>query len=90
MLLYWPRPNTFAQHRALPRTLTMFGVAQHRNELLRLWDVKTGIDIPEFRRLSVGCIHSERDYVLNGLEFGFPLGVNPAGPFPPPRLWAES
>ena len=59
-------------------------------ELLRLWDVKTGIDIPEFRRLSVGCISVERDYVLDGLEFGFPLGVNPAGPFPPPRLWAES
>ena len=59
-------------------------------ELLRLWDVKTGIDIPEFRRLSVGCIQSERDYVLNGLEFGFPLGVNSTGPFPPPRLWAES
>ena len=59
-------------------------------ELLRLWDVKIGIDIPEFRRLSVGCLESERGYVLNGLEVGFPLGVNPAGPFPPPRLWAES
>ena len=46
----------------------------------------TIIDISEdgfiFRR--------SRDYVLNGLEFGFPLGVYPAGPFPPPRLWAES
>ena len=38
----------------------------------------------------MGCLESEPGYVLNGLDFGFPLGVNPAGPFPPPRLWVES
>lgn len=59
-------------------------------ELVRLWDVKTGINIPEFRRLSVGCNEGERTYVLDGLLHGFPLGINRAGPFPPRRLWAES
>ena len=59
-------------------------------ELVRLWDVKSGIDIPEFRRLSLGCAQIERDYVLNGLENGFSLGISPEGPFPPPRLWAQS
>ena len=59
-------------------------------ELVRLWDVRTGINIPEFRRLSVGCNEGERVYVLDGLLHGFPLGINRAGPFPPRRLWAES
>ena len=40
-------------------------------ELVRLWDVKTGINIPEFRRLSVGCNEGERTYVLDGLLHGF-------------------
>ena len=57
---------------------------------MRIWDVKTGINIPEFRRLSVGCAVEECKYVLDGLLHGFPLGIYRAGPFPPRRLWAES
>ena len=59
-------------------------------ELQVAWGVKSGINIEEFLRLSLGCDPVERDYVAHGLLHGFPLGLPPSGPWPPQRLWAES
>ena len=60
------------------------------SELQLIWGVKSGINVPEFIKLSFGCESVERDYVINGLLNGFRLGLGESGPFPPQRLWAES
>ena len=41
--------------------------------------MKSGINIDEFIRLSVGCDPIERDYVVHGLMHDYPLGLPPGG-----------
>ena len=80
-------------HVVVHGAASMLGLAPWRHsasELVAKWGVKSGINIPEFERLSVGCDVIEQNWVVKGLRDGYPLGVNEAGPFPPQRLWAES
>ena len=72
-------------------SVPIFNIWRHTpGELKAIWGVKSGMNIDDFIMMSIGYDPIECDYVIQGLLHGFRLGLNPEGPFPPQRLWAES
>ena len=53
-------------------------------------DVKGFINVILFEQLLTGFDSAKTQFVLNGLKNGFPMGLNPDGPFPPAKLWVQS
>ena len=55
-----------------------------------LWDVRSRIDVELFRLLLVGYDSEEAFFVINGLLYGFSMGVDLNGELPPECLWKDS
>ena len=55
-----------------------------------LWDVHSRVDADLFRSLLVGYDPVKAIFVLDGLMFGFSMGVDLGGNLPPECLWKDS
>ena len=59
-------------------------------EMADLWDAHSRIDVDLFRLLLVGYDSVKATFVLDGLMFGFSMGVDLGGDLPPECLWKDS
>ncbi len=58
--------------------------------MANLWDVHSRIDADLFRSLLIGYDPVKALFVLDGLMFGFSMGVDLKGDLPPECLWKDS
>ena len=60
------------------------------HEMADIWNVHSRIDVELFRLLLVGYDPEEAFFVINGLLYGFSMGVDLDGELPPECLWKDS
>jgi hypothetical protein len=49
-------------------------------------NIKGFINVALFEQMLTGFDVTKAQFILNGLKNGFPMGLNPEGPFPPSKL----